>query len=157
MVNTPRARDIGIPLVGETGANNNITDVPGVEVGYSTIIRGEPADYISYDSDFARTGVTAILPRGRSRSVVVAGRHSMNGYGEMTGTHYIDDYGLVNGPIMLTNTYSLGAVRDAALKWFARNNLIHELTLMGEPIEHTHTMQQTIKFIINTFAKRKRK
>ncbi len=135
MSTKPRARDIGVPLTGETGPHNNITDVSGVAVGYSTLIRGEPSDYDSYDSNFARTGVTAILPRGKSRSVVVAGRHSLNGYGEMTGTHYLDDYGLVNGPIMLTNTYSLGTVRDAALKWFARNDLIHELTLMGEPVE----------------------
>jgi D-aminopeptidase len=130
----PRARDLGLPLHGRTGPHNNITDVPGVEVGYSTLIRGEPADYDSYESDFARTGVTAILPRGRSRSVVIAGRHTLNGYGELTGTHYLDDYGLLSGPVMLTNTFSLGTVRDAAYKWFARNELIHELTMAGEPV-----------------------
>lgn len=134
-LNKPRARNLGIPLLGETGTYNNITDVPGVEVGYSTLILGEPEDYVSYDSPFARTGVTAILPRGKKRTTVVAGRHSLNGYGEMTGTHYIDDYGRLDGPIMLTNTYSLGVVRDAAYRWWADNNLFQELTLHGEAVQ----------------------
>ena len=139
MTNTakPRARELGFPLQGQTGSNNNITDVPGVEVGYSTIIRGEPDDYDSYESDFARTGVTAILPRGRSRSAVIAGRHSLNGYGELTGTHYLDDYGLLNGPVMLTNTFSLGTVRDAAYKWFARRDLIKQFDYVA--VTHAHT------------------
>ena len=130
----PRARDIGIPLTGTTGPNNNITDVPGVEVGYSTIIMGEPEDYVSYDSKFARTGVTTILPRGKNRTTVVAGRHSLNGYGEMSGTHLIDDFGIFHGPITLTNTFSQGTARDASYKWWARNNLWQELW-MGGPVE----------------------
>ena len=140
----PRARDIGIPLVGETGPNNNITDVAGVEVGYCTLIMGEPDDYVSYDSPFARTGVTAILPRGKSRTSVVAGRHSLNGYGELTGTHYIDDYGMLAGPVMLTNTFSVGVVRDAAYKWFADHDLIDELTLMGERVEGATLMYPVV-------------
>ncbi len=130
-----RARDIGIPCEGATGPNNNITDVPGVELGYSTIIVGEPDDYVSDESAFARTGVTAILPRGKSRSSVVAGWSNFNGYGEMTGVPFIDDYGQIDGPIMLTNTYSVGTVRDAAYKWWMQQDLIDELVLFGEPIE----------------------
>ncbi len=131
----PRARDIGIPLEGNTGPYNNITDVPGVEVGYSTIIMGEPEDYVSYDSRFARTGVPAILPRGKNRTTVVAGRHSLNGYGEMTGTHYIDDYGKLDGAITLTNTYSLGTVRDGAFKYWADQGLYQELFFHGHAVE----------------------
>ncbi len=133
--NKPRARNLGLPFIGTTGPHNNITDVPGVEVGYSTILLGEPEDYVSYDSPFARTGVTAILPRGRARTTVVAGRHSFNGYGELTGTHYIDDFGRFDGPVMLTNTYSLGLVRDAAYRWWAEHDLFQELTFHGETIE----------------------
>ncbi len=131
----PRARDIGLPLIGGTGVHNNITDVPGVEVGYATVVMGEPEDYVSYDSPFARTGVTAILPRGKTRTTVVAGRHSFNGYGELTGTHYIDDYGRFDGPVMLTNTYSLGVVRDAAYRWWAEHDLFQELTFHGAAVE----------------------
>ena len=131
----PRARDIGIPCEGATGPNNNITDVPGVELGYSTIIMGEPEDYVSDESEFARTGVTAILPRGKTRSSVVAAWSNFNGYGEMTGIPFIDDYGQIDGPIMLTNTYSVGTVRDAAYKWWMQQDLIDELVLFGEPVE----------------------
>ncbi len=133
--NKPRARDIGIPCSGITGVHNNITDVTGVEVGYYTLVMGEPEDYVSYDSPFARTGVTAILPRGKTRTTVVAGRHSLNGYGEMTGTHYIDDFGRFDGPVMLTNTFSLGTVRDAAYQWWANHNLFQELSFYGGPVE----------------------
>ena len=135
MLKKLRARDIGIPLKGLTGKNNNITDVEGVEVGYSTIIRGEPEDYTSYGSSIARTGVTAILPRGRACTTVLAACSSHNGYGELTGAHYIRDFGRFDGPIMLTNTFSLGTVRDAAYKYFAQHDLISPLTLFGEPVE----------------------
>jgi len=130
-----RARDLGLPLDGATGPNNNITDVEGVEVGYTTVIKGTPEDYTSYQSDFTRSGVTAILPRGKARTTVVAGMHSFNGYGELTGVNYLRDYGQLAGPIMLTNTYSVGVVRDAAYRWFADNDLIEELYLFGEPVE----------------------
>lgn len=140
----PRARDIGIPLSGETGLNNNITDVAGVEVGYATVIRGEPKDYTQYDSDVVRSGVTAILPRGKTRTTVVAGRYNFNGYGELTGINYIEDYGLLAGPIMLTNTYSVGVVRDAAYQWFADNGLIEELWLFGQKVEGATLMYPVV-------------
>ena len=142
--NKPRARDIGIPLDGNPGPCNNITDVAGVEVGYATVIRGEPEDYISYESDFVRSGVTAILPRGKNRTTVVAGMHNFNGYGELTGVNYLKDYGQLSGPIMLTNTYSLGVVRDAAYKWFADNDLVEELRLFGERIEGATLMYPVV-------------
>jgi L-aminopeptidase/D-esterase-like protein len=140
----PRARDIEIPLAEGTGPHNNITDVPGVEVGYSTVIIGEPEDYVSDESLFARTGVTAILPRGKARTTVVAGRHSLNGYGELTGVHYLDDFGQLDGAVMLTNTFSLGTVRDAAYKWFMQNDLIDELHLFGEPVRGAALMYPVV-------------
>ncbi|MFQ7012255.1 MAG: P1 family peptidase, partial [Clostridia bacterium] len=85
-----RARDLGLPFEGTPGEYNAITDVEGVEVGFSTIITGESTEDTTEDSDFARTGVTAILPRGKKRSAVFAGRYDHNGNGEMTGTHWID-------------------------------------------------------------------
>lgn len=103
-----RARDIGVPFDGEPGTLNAITDVSGVEVGYSTIIRA--AD--------VRTGVTAVLPRGgRDGRAVMAGVFALNGNGEMTGTHWVDESGLLAGPICITNTVSVGTVRNAAIKW----------------------------------------
>ena len=79
-----RARDLGIPFEGICGRYNAITDVKGVEVGVCTVIKGEPELLTPVDSDFARTGVTAILPRGKKRSAVFAGRHDLNGNGELT-------------------------------------------------------------------------
>jgi D-aminopeptidase len=140
----PRARDIGLRLDGTPGPNNNITDVAGVEIGYSTIVRGEPEDYVSYDSDFVRSGVTAILPRGKARTTVVAGMHNYNGYGELTGVNYLQDYGQLCGPIMLTNTFSVGVVRDAAYKWFADNDLIEELRFFGERVEGASLMYPVV-------------
>ena len=112
-----RARDFGIPFSGECGKYNAITDVPGVEVGYCTLNYGEASPDTVYGSDFARTGVTAVLPRGKRRSAVFAGRADLNGNGELTGTHWIDDSGFLHGPVMLTNTFSVGIVRDAVTKW----------------------------------------
>jgi L-aminopeptidase/D-esterase-like protein len=131
----PRARDLGIPFWGNPGRNNAITDVADLEVGYSTIITGKPEEYVDYDSPFARTGVTAILPRGKNRSAVMAGRHTLTGNGELTGVNFIDDYGYFMGPVMLTNTYSVGVVRDATYKWLFKKNLVHELNLFGEAVE----------------------
>ena len=108
----PRARDLGIPFDGTTGPHNAITDVNGVEVGFSTIIR---------DPD-VRTGVTAILPRGRaSGDPVMAGWFSLNGNGEMTGTTWIEEAGFLEGPVFITNTHSVGVVRDAAIAWSVKN------------------------------------
>ena len=112
-----RARDLGIPFDGQCGPWNAITDVPGVEVGFCTVIRGESTEDTTKDSDFARTGVTCIHPRGKRRSSVFAGRAVLNGNGEMTGTHWIDDSGFLHGPVMITNTNSVGIVRDTTAKW----------------------------------------
>lgn len=130
-----RAREAGIILPGTTGEYNAITDVKGVEVGYSTIIEGAPKDYKGMGSPFARTGVTAILPRGAKRSAVFAGRHSLNGNGELTGTHWIDDSGFMHGPLMITNTNSVGVVRDTTSKWMIENRYYYPLIVDGRPIE----------------------
>ncbi|MGB4772837.1 MAG: P1 family peptidase [Chitinophagaceae bacterium] len=111
-----RARDIGIPFNGTPGKFNAITDVKGVEVGYSTIITGEGKNIRGKGP--VRTGVTAILPRGRNNNPVFANWYSLNGNGEMTGTTWITESGFLETPIMITNTNSVGVVRDAVLKWF---------------------------------------
>lgn len=120
-----RARDLGIPFEGVCGKYNAITDVAGVEVGFATVILGRPESTTRYDSDFARTGVTCILPRGKQRSAVFAGRFDLNGNGEMTGTHWIDDSGFLHGPVMITNTNSVGIVREAAAKWMVQNDFFY--------------------------------
>lgn len=130
-----RARDLGIPFQGECGKYNAITDVKGVEVGFSTIIIGEPDEYTTADSEFARTGVTCILPRGKTRSAVFAGRYDLNGNGELTGTHWIDDSGFLHGPIMITNTNSVGVVRDATSKWMIKNNFFYPIYKDGKEVE----------------------
>src|SRR5688572_22594139 len=112
----PRARDIGIPFDGVTGKNNAITDVSGVEVGYSTIISGQGKNILGKGP--VRTGVTAILPRGRTNNPVYSNWYSLNGNGEMTGTTWITESGFLETPIMITNTNSVGVVRDAVLKWY---------------------------------------
>ena len=112
----PRARDLGIPFDGTPGKNNAITDVPGVEVGYSTIISGQGKNAIGKGP--VRTGVTAILPRGKTNNPVYANWYSLNGNGEMTGTTWVTESGFLETPIMITNTNSVGVVRDAVLKWF---------------------------------------
>lgn len=130
-----RAREEGLVFPGNTGENNAITDVPGVEVGYSTVIIGEPEDYKGMGSKFARTGVTAILPRGKKRSAVFAGRHNLNGNGELTGSHWIDDSGFLHGPIMITNTNSVGVVRDTVSKWMIENNYYYPLVFEGHEVD----------------------
>jgi L-aminopeptidase/D-esterase-like protein len=111
-----RARDIGIPFEGITGKYNAITDVKGVEVGFSTVISGQGKNILGKGP--VRTGVTAILPRGRNNNPVYANWYSLNGNGEMTGTTWITESGFLETPIMITNTNSVGVVRDAVLKWF---------------------------------------
>ncbi len=120
----PRARDIGIPFDGTTGTFNAITDVKDVEVGYSTIISGEGKNIRGKGP--VRTGVTAILPRGRNNNPVYANWYTLNGNGEMTGTTWITESGFLETPIMITNTNSVGVVRDAVLKWFVKTNWYHE-------------------------------
>jgi D-aminopeptidase len=112
----PRARELGIPFDGEPGPLNAITDVAGVEVGHTTIIRGDGK--LKVGRGPVRTGVTAILPRGkRDASPVFAGYFSLNGNGEMTGTAWIEESGMLTTPIIITNTHSVGVVRDAVIAW----------------------------------------
>lgn len=115
-----RARDLGIPLDGTPGAYNAITDVPGIQVGHVTLISGEGR--LVRGQGPIRTGVTAILPRGSDNlDPVFAGWFSLNGNGEMTGTEWVEDSGFLTGPMMLTNTFSVGTVRDATIEWQIRN------------------------------------
>jgi len=112
-----RARDLGIPFEGTPGKFNAITDVPGVEVGYTTLISGEGK--LEAGKGPVRTGVTAILPRGHAsmNDPVYAGFFSLNGNGEMTGTAWVDESGFLEGPIVITNTHSVGVARDAVIAW----------------------------------------
>ena len=111
-----RARAIGIPFEGLPGKLNAITDVEGVEVGHTTLIRGEGP--LRRGTGPIRTGVTAILPRGRGRGdPTFAAWFSLNGRGEMTGTTWVEESGILEGPVMLTNTLSVGVVRDAVVAW----------------------------------------
>ncbi len=118
----PRARDLGVLFVGKTGKLNAITDVKGVEVGYSTIISGNVNNVLGKGP--VRTGVTAIFPRGKAKkfSPVYANWYSLNGNGEMTGTTWVTESGFLETPIMITNTNSVGVVRDAVLKWYVDTN-----------------------------------
>jgi D-aminopeptidase len=108
-----RARDLGIPFDGTPGTLNAITDVAGVTVGHTTLITDLE------DGRAVRTGVTAILPRGRASfdKPVFAGSFSLNGNGEMTGTIWVEESGMLEGPVMITNTHSVGVVRDAVIQW----------------------------------------
>lgn len=116
----PRARDIGISFFGDPGKLNAITDVKGVEVGHATIISGKGKNVVGKGP--VRTGVTAIFPRGKKFSPVYANWYSLNGNGEMTGTTWVTESGFLETPIMITNTNSVGVVRDAVLKWFVDHN-----------------------------------
>lgn len=119
-----RARDLGIPLKGIPGDFNAITDVKGVQVGYSTLISGQGKNVRGKGP--VRTGVTAILPRGRTNDPVFANWYTLNGNGEMTGTTWITESGFLEGPIMITNTNSVGVVRDAVLKWYVKTGWYKE-------------------------------
>jgi len=112
-----RARDLGIPFEGAPGKFNAITDVAGVEVGYTTLISGEGK--LDVGKGPVRTGVTAILPRGHAslNDPVYAGFFSLNGNGEMTGTAWVEESGFLEGPIIITNTHSVGVARDAVIAW----------------------------------------
>ncbi|MCI0706522.1 MAG: P1 family peptidase [Ignavibacteriae bacterium] len=112
----PRARDLGVPFDGQPGKLNAITDVAGVEVGHSTIIEGNGKLVVGKGP--ARTGVTAILPRGKtSNEQCFAAWFTLNGNGEMTGTTWVEESGLLDGPVMITNTHSVGVVHDAVIAW----------------------------------------
>lgn len=125
-----RARDLGLDLPGTPGANNAITDVAGVEVGFETLLEGEPPLRTGFGP--VRTGVTAILPRGRDPvpRPVWAGIHALNGNGEMTGSHWIKDGGYLVGPVCITNTHSVGMVHHAAVRWI--------LDIYGEHFHKRH-------------------
>lgn len=111
---TPRGRDLGIPFdFGVPGPANAITDVPGVEVGHVTLVEG----------DSVRTGVTALLPRGRgdaARDMCFGGSYSLNGNGEMTGLPWLQEAGVLEGPVLITNTNAVGVIRDAVIQYAAR-------------------------------------
>ena len=112
----PRARDLGVPFDGTPGPLNAITDVKGVEVGHTTLISGNGPLKVGVGP--VRTGVTAVLPRGKeSRDAVFAAWFTLNGNGEMTGTTWVEDSGFLDGPVMITNTHSVGVVRDAVIAW----------------------------------------
>jgi L-aminopeptidase/D-esterase-like protein len=108
----PRARDLGVPFDGTPGPLNAITDVRGVEVGHTTLITG----------DSVRTGVTMVLPQGkRSRNQVFAGWFTLNADGEMTGTTWVEESGILEGPVAITNTHSVGTVHQAVIEWSVKN------------------------------------
>jgi L-aminopeptidase/D-esterase-like protein len=114
---TLRARALGIPFDGKPGKFNAITDVAGVEVGYTTLISGNGK--LEVGKGPVRTGVTAIVPRGHAslNDPVYAGYFSLNGNGEMTGTAWVEESGFLEGPVVITNTHSVGVARDAAIAW----------------------------------------
>jgi D-aminopeptidase len=119
--NRARARDLGVPFDGTPGAENAITDISGLCVGHETLISGEGKLVVGEGP--IRTGVTAILPRGRSHDPVFAGWYSLNGNGEMTGTTWVEESGQLEGPVMITNTHSVGVVHDAVIAWQLKNRL----------------------------------
>ena len=114
-----RARDLGIPFDGRPGKHNAITDVPGVLVGYKTLISG--SGKLVAGKGPVRTGVTVILPKGKTNDGYPAAWFSLNGDGEMTGLPYIEDYGMGYGPIGITNTNSVGTVKDAIGSWSVKH------------------------------------
>lgn len=118
----PRARDLKIPFEGTPGKFNAITDVPGIEVGHKTIIKGDGE--LEVGKGPARTGVTAIFPLGKnSIERVFASWFTLNGNGEMTGTTWIDESGCLGSPILITNTHSVGTVRDAVIQYYVDKKL----------------------------------
>ncbi|MFN8580830.1 MAG: P1 family peptidase [Gemmatimonadaceae bacterium] len=126
----PRARDLGVPFDGTPGSLNAITDVVGVEVGHVTLISGNGALQVGVGP--VRTGVTAILPKGKKWEPVFAGWFAGNGFGEMTGTPWVVEGGVLGGPVMITNTYSVGVVRDAVNSWFA--DVLHVTIPWHQPV-----------------------
>ncbi len=114
---TPRARDLGVPFDGTPGPLNAITDVAGVTVGHTTLISG--SGKLQVGKGPVRTGVTAVLPRGEESlsNPVFAAWFAQNGNGEMTGTTWVEESGFLEGPVMITNTHSVGVVRDAVIQW----------------------------------------
>lgn len=116
----PRGRGLGLPFAGDPGPVNALTDVPGLEVGFTTLVSGEGPLVVGRGP--VRTGVTVILPRGRNggRTPVWAGSFALNGNGEMTGVHWIEESGQFEGPIAITNSHSVGTVHRALVGWLKR-------------------------------------
>jgi L-aminopeptidase/D-esterase-like protein len=129
-----RGRDLGIPFEGTPGPGNSITDVQGLEVGHATLVRGEGPLMVGQGP--VRTGVTAIFPLGKTRMEgVAAGHFTFNGDGEMSGSRFVDEFGELHGPILLTNTLSVGAVSQAVIEWNRQHvSLEDELYSRGLPL-----------------------
>ena len=143
----PRARDLGVPFDGTPGPLNAITDVKGVEVGNTTLISGDGLLKVGVGP--VRTGVTAVLPRGKdSNDAVFAAWFTLNGNGEMTGTTWVEDSGFLTGPVMITNTHSVGVVRDAVIGWKIG-------TTTFRPITASRTTPTLCVFVIITGPVRK--
>lgn len=130
----PRARDLGIPFEGQPGPLNSITDIAGLEVGHATLVSGEGKLVVGQGP--VRTGVTAIFPLGKARMEGVAAAHfTFNGDGEMTGSRFVDEFGELHGPVLLTNTLSIGAVSQAVIEWNRQHvQLEDELYSRGLPL-----------------------
>ncbi len=122
----PRAREVGIAFDGKPGPLNAITDVPGVEVGHTTLSAGEGKLVVGQGP--VRTGVTAILPRGKTYDPVFAAWYCLNGNGEMTGTAWVEESGFLESPIAITNTHSMGVVRDALVAWMREHRFYRPLS-----------------------------
>src|SRR5712664_4153358 len=124
----PRARDLGVPFDGTPGPLNAITDVAGVTVGHATIIKGQGTLVVGQGP--VRTGVTAIFPRGAANGdPVFGGWFTLNGNGEMTGTTWLEESGFLAGPVMITNTHSVGVVRDAVIEWLVHKGFEFDWSL----------------------------
>jgi len=124
----PRARDLGVPFDGTPGPLNGITDVAGVTVGHATIIKGQGTLVVGQGP--VRTGVTAIFPRGATNGdPVFGGWFTLNGNGEMTGTTWLEESGFLAGPVMITNTHSVGVVRDAVIEWLVHKGFEFDWSL----------------------------
>jgi D-aminopeptidase len=124
----PRARALGVPFDGTPGPLNAITDVAGVEVGHATIIAGQGKLVVGQGP--VRTGVTAVFPRGKTNGdPVFGGWFTLNGNGEMTGTTWLEESGFLAGPVMITNTHSVGVVRDAVIEWLVKKGFDFDWSL----------------------------
>src|SRR5687767_1410846 len=144
----PRARDLGIPFDGTPGPRNAIGDVEGVEVGHVTILSGDGALQVGVGP--VRTGVTAILPRGRgSVQPVFAGWFALNGNGEMTGTAWVEESGFLEGPLMITNTHSVGIVRDAVIAWQVQTDRRPVLNRRGDSFFSLPVVAETCDGYLN--------
>ena len=141
----PRARDLGVPFPGTPGPHNAVTDVAGIEVAHTTLFRGEGP--LQVGEGPVRTGVSVVLPRGRVYDPVFAAWYALNGNGEMTGTTWVEESGFLEGPIALTNTHSVGVVRDAVLAWQNQHGLYNALA--GGHYWHLPVVAETYDGVLN--------